>query len=87
MKIGNLLLTVGLLTATTDPAPVPSVWVQLLDRKQQRLELALIPVTEFMTPAHYPAAPAQTPHAPEQVEEQVNKVTRKLYIAAKTTDY
>ncbi|XP_073964130.1 dipeptidyl peptidase 9-like [Choristoneura fumiferana] len=47
------------------------VWVQLLDRKQQRLELALIPVSEFVTPAHYPAAPAQaSPQPAGHVEEQ-----------------
>ncbi|KAL0853091.1 hypothetical protein ABMA27_012861, partial [Loxostege sticticalis] len=33
------------------------VWVQLLDRKQQRLELALIPVEQFSTPATYEHAP------------------------------
>ncbi|XP_028168187.1 dipeptidyl peptidase 9-like, partial [Ostrinia furnacalis] len=33
------------------------VWVQLLDRKQQRLELALIPVEQFSTPVTYENAP------------------------------
>ncbi|XP_041968195.1 dipeptidyl peptidase 9 isoform X2 [Aricia agestis] len=33
------------------------VWAQLLDRKQQRLELVLIPLSEFSAPAGYPAAP------------------------------
>ncbi|KAJ0170070.1 hypothetical protein K1T71_014676 [Dendrolimus kikuchii] len=35
------------------------VWVQLLDRKQQRLELALIPLTEFSAPCGYEYAPHQ----------------------------
>ncbi|XP_061725446.1 dipeptidyl peptidase 9 [Cydia pomonella] len=46
------------------------VWVQLLDRKQQRLELALIPVREFCSPAHYPAAPPRAPHAAHEHPEQ-----------------
>lgn len=33
------------------------VWVQLLDRKQQRLELALIPLSEFCVPCGYEHAP------------------------------
>ncbi|XP_045506074.1 dipeptidyl peptidase 9 [Colias croceus] len=34
------------------------VWVQLLDRKQQRLELALIPLAEFSARTAYTLAPA-----------------------------
>ncbi|XP_045781604.1 dipeptidyl peptidase 9 isoform X1 [Maniola jurtina] len=34
------------------------VWVQLLDRKQQRLELAVVPVSEFSARASYENAPA-----------------------------
>ncbi|CAH2062183.1 unnamed protein product, partial [Iphiclides podalirius] len=40
------------------------VWVQLLDREQQRLELALIPLAEFCAPTGYedaPTAPASAP--------------------------
>ncbi|CAB3262330.1 unnamed protein product [Arctia plantaginis] len=33
------------------------VWVQLLDRKQQRLELALIPLEQFSSPTSYEHAP------------------------------
>ncbi|XP_050359391.1 dipeptidyl peptidase 9 isoform X1 [Nymphalis io] len=33
------------------------VWVQLLDRKQQRLELALVPVSEFSSRGVYESAP------------------------------
>ncbi|XP_072943227.1 dipeptidyl peptidase 9 [Epargyreus clarus] len=33
------------------------VWVQLLDRKQQRLELALIPLSEFSTETNYDTGP------------------------------
>ncbi|PZC72428.1 hypothetical protein B5X24_HaOG211225 [Helicoverpa armigera] len=36
------------------------VWVQLLDRKQQRLELVLIPLSQFCTPSRYDTDDAPT---------------------------
>ncbi|CAG9789812.1 unnamed protein product [Diatraea saccharalis] len=40
------------------------VWAQLLDRKQQRLELALIPVQQLSVPAGYEHAPAHLARPP-----------------------
>ncbi|XP_022818946.1 dipeptidyl peptidase 9 isoform X3 [Spodoptera litura] len=47
------------------------VWAQLLDRKQQRLELVLIPLSQFCAPAHYDMAGAVSArHEPSTSYEQ-----------------
>ncbi|CAG4948355.1 unnamed protein product [Parnassius apollo] len=50
------------------------VWVQLLDREQQRLELALIPLSEFSSPTSYEDAemPNSLPtHNDQKTEQQI----------------
>ncbi|XP_045541117.1 dipeptidyl peptidase 9 [Papilio machaon] len=49
------------------------VWVQLLDREQQRLELVLIPLSEFSSPTGYEDAdvsPTTSGHGNEERREQ-----------------
>lgn len=54
------------------------VWVQLLDRKQQRLELALIPLSEFSSPSSYERAPqplaGARAHAPDTAQQDTHPV-------------
>ncbi|XP_026313956.1 dipeptidyl peptidase 8-like [Hyposmocoma kahamanoa] len=49
------------------------VWVQLLDRKQQRLELVLIPVEEFCYPCGYEHAPPELAVRDHQSPKQREK--------------
>lgn len=48
-----------------------NVWVQLLDRKQQHLELVLIPLSQFSTPTSYEHAPdhLQARYSNQHVED------------------
>ncbi|XP_047039076.1 dipeptidyl peptidase 9 isoform X1 [Helicoverpa zea] len=46
------------------------VWVQLLDRKQQRLELVLIPLSQFCTPSRYDTDDAPTVRHEPMISDQ-----------------
>ncbi|XP_053623056.1 dipeptidyl peptidase 9-like [Plodia interpunctella] len=48
------------------------VWVQLLDRKQQRLELCLIPLSSFSTPFTYDSQ--ETPKTRNSVDQKIEDI-------------
>lgn len=62
------------------------VWVQLLDRKQQRLELVLIPVEEFSTRSVYDHAPHQlTSAAHADPPRDRTKIERNIQVLISET--
>ncbi|CAH2261300.1 jg21969 [Pararge aegeria aegeria] len=60
------------------------VWVQMLDRKQQHLELALVPVSEFSSRASYDNAPADMNPADTQEPVCVNNTQQIQVLITET---